>query len=140
MSNFNELLSDALSEKQKTFKDLEDCGIISKRSHYQFKTYTPFLLTVINIANYLEVSLDYLAGRTNINTFKKYSVKQNNFYDKLIHMLKISSISQSKLANDIKIGRTNFTYWKNGSLPKLSTLIDLAEYFGCSIDDFLDLD
>ena len=138
MSNFKELLNDVLNEKQKSYKDLEKDGIISKRSFYQYKTFTPFLPTIIKIANELQISLDYLAERTNINSFRKYKEDQSNFYNNLMKVLKDSKVSQSKIAECVKIGRPNFSYWKKGSLPKFNTLIDLADYLQCSIDDFLD--
>lgn len=139
MSNFYELLKDILDEKQKTYQDLENSGIICKRTFYQFKSFTPHISTIIKIANYLEVSLDYIGDRTSHNNFKKYNETQFNFYKKLINLLKYSNISQSKLCRDINLGRSNFTYWKNGSLPKFSTLIDIANYLQCSIDDLLEL-
>lgn len=140
MSNFKNLLNDVLIEKHKSFKDLEDAGIISKRTFYHYKNYTPYLPTIIDIANYLKVSIDYLFNRTTSNNFKRYKKEQNTFYNKLMHVIKIANSSQSDVARNIKIGRPNFTYWKNGSLPKLTTLIDLANYFNCSIDDFLELE
>ena len=65
MSNFKSLLEDILLEQNKSFADLEKAGIIYERAFYQYKDYTPYLTTILSIANYLEVSLDYLAGRTN---------------------------------------------------------------------------
>lgn len=137
MSNFKELLSDVLIEQKKTFQDLEDAGVVSKRTFYQYNNFTPFLPTVIKISNYLKVSIDYLFGIVSYNSFKKYNERQKDFYKKLNSLLKERNISQSKLSKDLSFGRSNFTYWKKGALPKLSTLIELANYFGCRIDDFL---
>lgn len=69
MLNFKNILSEILDEKNKSFADLEENNIISERTFYQYKDYTPYLPTVIKIANYLEVSLDYLTGRTSENNF-----------------------------------------------------------------------
>lgn len=138
MSNFKELLLDALNEQQKSFEDLENAGIICKRSFYQYKDFTPFLPKVLEIANFLEISLDYLSDRTTDNQFKKYKIPQTNFLDNLNKQLKIASSSKLKLSKDLNIGRANFTYWKHGSMPKFSTLIDLANYLNCSIDELLE--
>ena len=46
----------------------------------------------------------------------------------------------AKLAKDICIGRSNFSYWKNGKLPKFETLIMFAKYLECYIDDFMDFE
>ncbi len=138
MSNFVELLEDALFENDKTWKDLENAGIICKRTFYQYKTYTPFLTTILKIVNYLEISLDYFTNRTDDNKFKKYKLDQSLFFDNLSKILKSLNISKTQLAKDINIGRPNFSYWKNGSLPKLVTLFDLANYLNCNIDDLLE--
>ena len=138
MSNFVEMLLEALQEKGKTIKDLEDNGIIPKRSFYQYKSYTPFLTSILKIANYLEMSLDYFADRTNVNNFKTYKIEHQDFYLNLMSFIKQAQISQSKLAKDLEIGRPNFSYWKNGSLPKFRTLIEIANYLNCNIDDLLE--
>lgn len=135
MSNFYELLSDVLNEKGKSFIDLENAGVIAPRTFYQFKKTTPFLPTIVKIANYLEVSLDYLAGRDDNNKFAP--IKQINFYQNLINLMRLSKITQSKLAKELNFGRPNFQYWKNGSLPKFSLLIEMANYFGTSIDELV---
>lgn len=140
MSNFSEQLLDILNEQGKSYKDLENANIISKRSYYQYKTYTPFLPTILKIANYLNVSLDYLSGRKSENYFKKYKIEQNGFYNNLSNILEKLKISQSKFSEDLSIGRTNFTYWKQGSFPKYSMLIDIANYLNCDIDELLDVE
>lgn len=137
MFNFKALLSDVLVEKGKTFKDLENAGIICERSFYQYKDFTPYLPTVIKIANYLKVSLDYLSGRTSENRFVEYDLKRLSVYDNLIKIMKSADIDQSRLAKDLDIGRTNFVYWRKGRLPKLVTLVRLADYLNCNIDDLL---
>lgn len=138
MTNFVELLLDILNEQDKTVRDLENDGVIKKRAFYQYKTYTPFLPSILKIVNYLQVSLDYFADRTQDNNFKRYKINQTSFFEKLNKIMKASHISQSQLANELKIGRPNFSYWSQGSLPKFITLIDLANYLNCNIDDLLE--
>ncbi len=137
MSNFYAILKDALTEKHKSFEDLERDKIIPVRSFYQYKENTPFLPTILSIANYLKISLDYLCNRTIENKFKKYNIDSINFYSNIVRMLKIYNVSQKKLAFDLSIGRSNFTYWKQGKIPKLETLIAIADYFNCSLDDLI---
>lgn len=140
MINFKNLLIDILNEKQKSLSDLEKAGILGKKSIYNYDSFSPYLNTVIKIANYLEVSLDYLAGKTTENNFKKYKSEQLNFYSNLISMMKMLSISQSELSREIKISRENFVYWRKGVLPKFTTLVDLSNYLDCSIDELIDLE
>lgn len=137
MSNFKNLLSSVLTEQNKSFAELEKEGIICERSFYQYKDYTPVLPTIIRIANYLKVSLDYLSGRKPENNFKNYK-DEPNYYANLTELLKTFGISHYKFCADLHIGKPNFTYWKKGTLPKLRTLVAIADYLNCSIDDLLD--
>lgn len=139
MSNFKELLLEVLNEKNKSVKDLEDSGIIPKRTFYEYKNVTPYLETVLRIANFLNVSLDYLSNRTTDNRFREYSLSQTKFFETISNILKVNKISQVKFCKDTGISRPNFTYWKNGALPKFFTLISIADYLDCSIDDLLEL-
>ncbi|MGN1201326.1 MAG: helix-turn-helix domain-containing protein [Candidatus Caccovivens sp.] len=140
MSNFQELLNDVIFEQGKNIEDLFEAKIISKENYYKFKTYNPFLPTLISIANFLEVSIDYLAGRESQNHFRKYKNSQTNFFEKLNNTLKALGVSQSKLAREIHIDQSNFSHWKNGAFPCFSTLVLMADYLKCSIDEFLDLE
>lgn len=109
---FLDLLNDVLLEKDKSLKDLEKDGIICERTFYRYNNFTPYLPAILKICNYLNISLDYLAGRTDENKFKTYNLKPTNFYNKLMKILNENEISQSKLSKDLHISRPNFTYWK----------------------------
>lgn len=138
MSLFFELILDVMREKGKTIKDLEDNKILGKNTFYIFKETAPSLSTIIKIANYLKVSLDYLIGKATESKFKKYKLNQTNFYSKLNALLKAENISQVKLCEDLEMSRTNISRWKNGTTPTLTKLISISNYLGCSIDDLLE--
>ena len=139
MSNFFETLLEIMEEKNVSINDLENDNILAPNAFYNFKKYTPSLLNILKIANYLEISLDYLLGNTNVNNFRKYKQTQN-IYPKLVELMKINKISQVKICNEVGITRSNFSKWKYGSVPKFSTLIQLAEVIGENIDKFLDFE
>ncbi len=134
--NFYDLILDVLNEKGLTIKDLEN--VIAERAVYGFSKCTPSLQNAIKIANYLEISLDYLIGKTNVNKFKPYNSNQRNFFNILNKTLKEMNISQNKLSKDIHIGQSNFSRWKNSNTPRFSTIIEIANYLGCMIDDLLE--
>ena len=102
--------------------------------------YTPYLPQIIKIANYLEISLDYLAHLSDKNNFKLYKNKPTNFYSKLCSIMQQKNISQSKLAKDILCKQVTWTwafmllFVENGKLPKMETLIKLSKFLNCSID------
>lgn len=60
-----------------------------------------------------------------------------SFYDNFISLCKQKSVSPSVAVKSIGLGTPNATYWKRGSLPKLDTVIKLAEYFDVSLGDLM---
>ncbi len=138
MSNYGELILEILIEKGKTIKDLERNNILAKNSFYSFSKTAPSLASMIKIANYLELSIDYIVGTTDDNNFKRYKLKQTKFYDNLEKMRSSLNISKLKLCSDLGISRTNFSRWKYGTAPSISKIVDIAKYFECNIDELLE--
>lgn len=136
--NYFSLIKDALTEKNVTILDLEKASVIKKNIFYEFKFCCPSLSNLINIANYLNMSIDYILEFCNENNFHKYKQNQKAIYPKICEMLKTMKISQVKFCKDLGISRTNFSRWNHGSQPKLSTLIEISKYFNCMIDDLLE--
>lgn len=57
----------------------------------------------------------------------------------LFKLMKSRKITAYKLSADIKYSQGNICDWKhNRSVPNVSTLLKLSEYFGVSIDYLLD--
>ena len=71
MFNFVELLNEKLEERDKSIQDLEENGILAKNTFYIFKHSSPSLITMIKIANFLKMSIDYILDRVTDNKFKK---------------------------------------------------------------------
>lgn len=141
MATYYDLILDIMNERQKTIKDLEDNKILGKNTFYSFRRNDPSLKSLIEISNFLEVPIDYLIGKTTDSTpFKKYKLKQSDFYNKLEGLIRASSLSRTKLCNELDMTRKNLLRWKNGTTPTISKLMALANYFQCNIDDLLDHD
>ena len=138
MSNFYESIKDVLNEKNVTIKELESNNVISRNGFYVFSRTNPSLHTIIKLANFLEISIDYLLGRTGTNKFRKYKEKQENFYNNLIKALKEYNVSFYRVCKDLNISDSNLGRWKYGTKPSLKMLVELANYLQCSIDEFLD--
>lgn len=134
----NELILDVMNEQGKSIKDLENAGILGKNTFYIFYKTAPSLNTIIKIANFLKVSIDYILDKSQDNYFKKYKLDQTNFYNNLKRMMEISHISQLQLCKDLNISRTNFSRWNNGTSPSVTKLITLSNYLNCNIDDLLE--
>lgn len=60
--------------------------------------------------------------------------------DILEQMCKNKGITLAKLASELNISPATFSRWKTGIVPKISMLVKIAEYFGVTVDSFLDRD
>ncbi|MCI8555925.1 MAG: helix-turn-helix domain-containing protein [Clostridia bacterium] len=137
MSNFVEMIKEVLIEKNKSLIDLEDSRVLGKNTFYIYSNSMPSLRTALKICNFLEVSIDYLLDKSNEVNFKKYDLMNIGFYQNLNRLMNFYQISQYKICFDIGISRTNFSRWKNGTLPSLEILEKISQYLNCSIDELL---
>lgn len=138
MKNFVSLVKEVLEEKGMSTQNLFDDGVISENTFYKYKHRYPNLTTLLKIANYLCVSVDYLFGLSDENKFKPYSLEQKNLYNKIVSLIENSKISQRKFSKDLNYSRVNLLRWKKGTSPNVQSLIEISKYFNIPIDDLLD--
>ena len=137
MKDFITVVKSILDEQGKTTDDLFNNGIISKDTFYKYKQRNPSLQTLIKIANYLQVSIDYMYELDNKNHFREYSTNQKKFYDILTVLINKAKISNRQFCNDLHYAKDNILRYKNGVEPSIRTLFEISEYFGCTVDDLL---
>lgn len=137
MKDFITIIQNVLEECNKTTDDLFNNKIVSKDTFYKYKKRNPSLSTLIKIANYLQVSIDYIFERSNENKFSYYSLDKNIFYKNLITMINSSNISIRQFCKDLNYAKDNVLRYKRGVTPSIRTLIEIADYFDCSIDDLI---
>ena len=140
MLKFIGIVQNVLSEQGKTVDVLFKNNIISKNTFYKYKQRNPSLQTLIKVANFIETSIDYMFELCDENKFKKYSNDQTNFYNNLIALIKSTNISVRKFCKDLNYSKDNVKRYKNGTTPSIRTLLEIAEYFKCSVDDLLSHD
>lgn len=85
--------------------------------------------TLAQIADYLNVSVDYLLGRTE-------SKPETVFYKRYQQLCAQKGVSVSVPPAEIGMSNAAQTDWKNGAVPRLSSLKKLADYFGVPIAYF----
>ena len=122
MIDFIKLVENILEEQGKTKKDLFEDKIISENTFFKYRQRYPSLSTAIKIANYLNVSLDYLFEIDNENNFKVYSLNNDKFYENLMLFIKSKNISARKFCKDLGFSKDNILRWKNGTQPKFKDL------------------
>lgn len=126
-----------LKERDMSVKDFCILAGLTKNAVYDLGYNYPTLTNALKIANTLKVSLDYLIGNTDE---EEVVIKDNQnfcFYEQLTKMLEQTGIAKRKVCRDIGLSKDAFTRWKRGAEPNFSTVINLAEYLGYSIDEFL---
>ena len=109
-----------------TFSNAYNYGIVPK---------TPSL---IDIADYFNISVDYLIAYTDDEYFDK-SKSPKTFLERLEELRTERNINtRYKLARELLIHRNNIAQWyKINCLPLIDDLIIIAEYFHVSIDYLL---
>ena len=97
------------------------------------------LSMLVRLCNYFKCSLDYLVGKSERNIIPtNFTLK--NFGLQVRKIMKLRNISSYKLQKETRFNGKYFNVWDNGSQPKLSTLIELANYFNCSLDELVGLE
>ncbi len=59
------------------------------------------------------------------------------FYDNFVRKSQALGKSASSVAEAMGYHRSELTRWKNGTTPRRSTLIKIADFFGCTIDELI---
>lgn len=136
-TNFNEAINNVLQEKNMATNDLFINNIIPKNTFYKYKKRNPNLQTLIKIANFLEISLDYIFELDTENKFFKYSLNQSKFYEKLCLLIKKANLSNRQFCKNLNYSKDALIRYKNGVEPSLRTLFEIVNYFNCSFDDIL---
>lgn len=135
--DFLTFINEVLEEQGKTPGSLFKNKIVSENTFYKYKQRYPSLKTLIKIANFLEISIDYLFEFCAVNHFKPYHVEKIRFYDNLTKLLSENKLSARKFCNDLSFSHDSILRWKNGTLPSVQTLYEIAKYFDCSFDDLI---
>lgn len=137
MIDFILAVKTVLDEQEKSVDCLFSDKIISKNTFYKYKHRNPNLKTLIKVANYLQVSIDYLYEMTDSNNFHPYSLDQSDFHNKLVNLIDKSNISNRQFCKELNFHKDIILRYKNGVEPSVRTLFEIANYFGTSIDDLL---
>ncbi len=98
----------------------------------------PTVPLLIRIADFFNVSIDYLIGNTDNDTFIK-AERTKTFQERLYELRIESNIPTIyKLAELIHIHRNNIAQWNNhNSIPLIDDVELIADYFNVSIDYLL---
>lgn len=133
MSVFAEQLKTLRKINGLTQKELAEKLKIKQNSYSDWENgkSEPNIEMLVRIADYFDVSLDYLMGGKMKNITEEFSLCL-----KKIRMKR--KLSQKQIAEELKISQQQYSKWEGGiSTPNAETLVRLADYFDVSVDYLL---
>lgn len=97
-------------------------------------TNTPSLEYVVKVADFMEVSTDYLLGLDEKTDFIP-SQSSSSFADRFVLLIEKSNISKNKLSKICGVTSSTISKWiLRGQIPKPDVIVKLAIHFNCSVD------
>ena len=133
---FSECLQDMLIERAITVAELsQQSGVNVSRIYDYLSGKAPATHNAIKIAQVLKCRLDYLFGfETQYEICDEY-VLSSDCTKRFREAVENSGKTRYRIAKDMGITQTQLSNWYLGKqTPKLISLIDLADYFNCSLD------
>ena len=134
MTDFQDRLTELLQynnlTKQQFAKNINKR--LSTINEYFLNDYYPQIDLAITIANYFNVSLDYLFGLSD----KKENTNKNDkpFFDNFDILVRTNKKSILNTMLDMNFKESNYYRWKAGKIPKTNNLLTIAKYFDVSLD------
>ena len=135
MTTFGERIRELMVEKSINTIELgKSVGVTSSKvSRWYLRNSDVTLNTLIKICEYFNCSLEFLSGRIEIDTDCTY-FQAPNFYERLSTIMKERGITEYRITKEKVFSRNMYFQWKNGSQPRLSSLIAIADYLDCTLD------
>lgn len=97
----------------------------------------PSTKTLIKIADFFDISINVLLGKTDIEDFYKSS-SPASFLSRFESLCSEKEVTHYKVAADCLFDKSNISRWiSKGFLPELEILELLCDYFNVSIDYLL---
>lgn len=97
----------------------------------------PSVRTLCLIADYFDVSLNYLLGQNEDVDFRKASV-ESNFNERFTALCREKGVTYYKVSSECRFDKSYISRWLNKNLlPSIKLLKILADYFNVSIDYLL---
>ena len=97
----------------------------------------PKPVVLIRIADYFNISVEYLLGRTN-NAFFLKADKETTFLNRYQVLKSEKNLTDYAIAQKLRITTSYTTNWKNKKyIPSIVNVIELSEIFKVSVDYLL---
>ena len=139
--NFGEILTGLMFDKNISSQQLATDLLVSARTVNRWRANESgiTLSLLIKLCEYFNCSLDYLVGKTE-RDIRPNKFEVGNFGAQVRKVMKSKGISSYVLRKDTQFSSSRFNDWDKGADPKLNTLLELANYFNCSLDELVGLE
>lgn len=136
MELFSEILSDLIMQKNLSLRKIaKEIGISSSQMSRYTKSILPTIDVAVKIANYFNCSLDYLCGLNDKNIYNfNLNYDMSKFLPRYYELLKENNTTHWKFCKKYGRNESEIRRWKNGEIPRLYSIIFIAENLGVSID------
>ena len=132
------------TRKQQNLRQYEVAGFLkvsqNSLSRYEKNTRIPNLQILTNLAQYYQISIDWLLGKARHKYKKNHHwngefISEYKFPERLKEARENKNMSQSKLGRLLKIMPSNVTLYEQGKTePSLENLVLIAEILGVTVD------
>lgn len=137
-TQFQKRINELVDEVDVRKVDLAKAGNFDYRSLSNALVYgiIPTTSTLVKMADYFKVSLDYLLGRIDKNDFNGLS--EATFHKRFEDLCNEKGVTHYKISQDCYFDKSNISRWlSRGYLPSLEILDMITKYFNVSIDYIL---
>ena len=137
-TKFQKRINELVSEMDLKKADLAKSGNFDYRSLSNALVYgiIPTTTTLIRMADYFNVSMDYLLGRTDKNDYTESST--TTFQERFEKLCEEKGVTHYKVSQECFFDKSNISRWlSKGYLPTLEILDMITKYFNVSIDYIL---
>lgn len=137
-TKFQTRINELVGESDLKKIDLAKAGNFDYRSLSNAIVYgiIPTTSTLVKMANYFKVSMDYLLGRSNKNEY--VGLSNTTFKERFELLCQENKVTHYKVSQDCFFDKSNVSRWiTKNYLPTLEILDMIANYFNVSIDYLL---
>lgn len=138
LSDFSERLTELMFDNNLTTDGLGTAVGVNGSSVRRWKKSKRniSLYYALKLAEYFNCSLDFLVGRSG-NKLDFIPQPYPPFYERLRQVMEERGVTWYRIVKDGVVSDNNLSTWKNGSSPYLQSVIEIANYFGYTLDFFI---
>ena len=138
MLKFSERLNELIEDREISIEKLASNINVSLQTVYGWKSgkHQIYLSNLISLCDYLRCSIDFIAGRKDVELDFK-PINPPNFHTAIKAVMAKNNITTYRLRKDTRYVGSYFSRWSKGEEPNFCTLIELADYFNCTIDELV---